>query len=180
MSPHPSTDLFNLLISAKLDPIFWNELNATDALRLDYKMFQVKAKQGDETRRIGISSVLQPASVFLDKPNCCSNIFEVMKSQGLSCYAVGTFILDPEPSRDLALFSKSREHLLNLCSYLNTTGSDLELNLIDEKDITEVYVSDDKNDIEKLSLWMSVFRQGNVKASRKMVAPLLVNFEENR
>lgn len=179
---HDRTDLFDLLISAKLDPIFWDELCAADALRLDYKVFEVVASQGGGVRRIGIASVLQPVDLFLAKSQCFETILNIMEDQDLTCFAVGTFVLTPEPSRDLALFSKSGEHLQKLCDFMTNADSNLALCPLNDNEgvVRKVEMAAASAGDGPSSIWTSLYHQENVKASRKMVAPLIVSFEENR
>ena len=72
--------LYNLLINAKTDPMFWESLSAKDAIRLDFKDFKFQnmdlsnsqSKKLSEEDRVpslsfGVASVLQSAESFLKK-----------------------------------------------------------------------------------------------------------------
>jgi inorganic pyrophosphatase/exopolyphosphatase len=82
LSLHPTirrNHLFELLMNAKTDPSFWKSLSASDAIRIDFKGFQIPSQEklslsddeSKETSRkqgsFGIASVLQSAESFLLK-----------------------------------------------------------------------------------------------------------------
>ena len=227
ISPYSSTDLFTLLSSAKLDPVFWKGLTVSDALRLDYKLFQVETVVAKKVRRIGIASVLQPVTLFFEKKDCAKAVYETMKRQNLSCYAVMTFVSQPTPTRQLVVYSHCSDHLQGMCAHLSDEQRQLDLSLAEEQhphtttstqqaplltlnvpeDIlllhsaemvdhnthpetttssstttatTTATASPHQSSSSTQHLYAKVFYQGNTRASRKMVAPLIVGFEENR
>jgi inorganic pyrophosphatase/exopolyphosphatase len=83
LSLHPTirrNHLFELLMNAKTDPLFWKSLSASDAIRIDFKGFQIDSQEklspsSDESKEtsrkqqgsFGIASVLQSAESFLLK-----------------------------------------------------------------------------------------------------------------
>lgn len=176
--PTPREELYSLLVGAKLDPHFWENLSVTDALRLDYKLFQVESRGENSVsipsgcRRIGISSVLQPLEAFYRKERHWEIVLSFMLTQDLTCFAIMTFVIDPAPKRELLLVSKSSLHLQDLQRHLSNPANGLDL-----------YAGSDAQEaisIDGVTLFASSHTQGNVRASRKVIAPLILNFEEKR
>ncbi|GAX16820.1 exopolyphosphatase [Fistulifera solaris] len=157
----PSTSLlFDALQNAKFDPLFWNPLPVEDALRLDFKIFQA----GDET--FGISSVLLSAKNFLDKEHAINSIEAFMERLQIKFFVI--------------MFAYAKDSASSLTRELLLCG----------KDASEVYAWLEREGSLQLSFReqlldrcdqpVIVLDQGNVKASRKIVAPILIQYFQTR
>lgn len=157
-------EIFNLLRNAKMDPLFWEELSAADALRMDFKHF---ATDLAPHFGVGIASVLQPLDQFIAKTDAREAVYAAIRDQNLNALVVMTYVHYPVPARDILICSPSREYTSQLSDYLK---NDFELSPLDDVDISAVFGS---------GVWSAGFRQGQVKASRKQVAPAIQKFEDS-
>lgn len=160
----PSKDkLFEALQGQKFAKDFWEGLTPLQALRLDYKSFKVQPGGS-----FGVASILQPLSDFLEKPGiweAISTYFAGEKVLVIMCLA----IVDGAPSRQLAICGQNRDMIDALVSHLDADASlGIEVTreesfVVNAKDLHTVRIA-----------------QGNSKASRKQVAPILMDFFQDR
>ena len=128
----------------------------------------------------GTSAVLLPMDDFLSKPNLFDAIYQYMTDISVDLLAVLFFYTDKargENRRQLMLCGtkKKAETLVeDMTKYLVESDDcktlEIEVRRID--DVSTCAAPGNEQLIVKL------FDQGNVKASRKQVAPLLINFFE--
>jgi exopolyphosphatase len=181
------TTLFNLLQAAKFDPEFWESLSVRDALRLDYKQFSTgDAASNSNTAVWGMSTVLLDFEAFSSKPDWGQTIREYMIERNLdllvvmlstSTVAGGDDITDGRPAtmkRQLVLCDLRKESIVNdLVDHLTGAQAPLELRLVKMLNETRALSSDSSS-----SVYVRAFHQGNAKASRKQVAPVLFDYFE--
>lgn len=158
--PRPSTSaLFDALQNAKFDPIFWDSISLADALRLDFKSF----KAAEET--FGISSVLLPAKNLLDKEDAIANIEAFMKRAHINLLGIMLAYAKDAASpltRELILSGKDSSAVL---AWLESEGS-LQLSF--------------REQLDNIDQTVIVLDQGNSRASRKQVAPILIQYFQTR
>ena len=161
-----TTKLFDILQNQKFHPDFWNALTLLQALKLDFKSFEIASPD----RSFGVASVLQPMDDFMEKHGglnslkspCLEfvNSFEVFVIMFFSfTNSIGQYT---GPQRQLVLMAKSEESLQEAASFLK---QDTTLQLEEVKRST---TSEDIN--------LVCFKQGNPKASRKQLAPILMDY----
>jgi exopolyphosphatase len=169
---------FDELSNAKLDPKLWDSLTVTEALRFDYKKFPAVNQSSQRTISIGFSSVLLPLESFCAKENLQMSILEFMEKCQVESLIVMSFYQEIEtnkPMRELMVVEKSSNSTATvtatatLSAYLETCV-DLQL--------TRLSSSTTLPDFTDIGCVMNVFNQGNVKASRKQVAPIVVEYFE--
>jgi exopolyphosphatase len=152
------TKIFDTLQSQKFHPNFWNGLSVKQALKLDYKSFS----SGDKA--FGISSVLQAMPDFMQRAQILESIQKEQLLQGLEFLAIMHFsIVDDTPMRQITLIAANRDLLELILHFMKAEGS-LQVEEVDYHQ---------KHDT---SLHMICLDQENSKASRKQVAPLLMEF----
>lgn len=182
----PDTNrIFESLQAAKFDPDFWKRLSVQDSLRLDYKRFSA-TRQGDSSKSdhntnyvFGASSVLLSMQDFLSKPDILQGIYQYMTEEAsIEILAILFFY------KDIGSGANCRQ--LILCGLQESSTG----NLVDE--MTAYLLQDGTLKLEentkendavctgKENISMRLFDQGNVKASRKQVAPLIIRFFETR
>lgn len=153
--PDPNA-LYKELQQAKFDATFWKSLSVRDALRLDYKLFSASID-------IGMSSVLMQMIDFMDAENFKESLEAYRKEQGVQLLVVMLAHDDGGKGglrRELLLSGTTDSRLDELAAYLCTETTSLEL-------------------IEKESSTVGTLRcftQGNTRASRKAVAPILLQY----
>ena len=158
----PSTEaFFNALQQSKFDVEFWEGLSTFDALRLDYKSF-------GSSKPFGISTVLVPGEHFIDKDDVLEGTLSFMQKQEIDFLAIMFSFEDDESifRRQLLLCSTSGVPHQDLVSHLNSNGLALE-------DISQTHTASLS---EKDDVTFQLFDQGLTKASRKQVAPIMVEF----
>lgn len=162
-SPDPNL-LFDTLQNQKFKSEFWDGLTALQALKLDYKSFNVDGDDRLGNRSaFGISSVLQSMSAFLKKPN----IWKCISDEYFP--AVQVFVImfmtvtNDIPTRQIVLSSPDQTLIDSLVDFMKEDGS-MQIEVIDQ--------TKDK----KTGLFVVKVEQGNSKASRKQVAPIFMNF----
>jgi exopolyphosphatase len=183
---------FNSLQNAKFDLAFWSALNVRDALRLDFKLFNPSSSHSSLAKPFGISTVLMPLTEFTRKADIISQMRRFMHEQDLDLLGVmctSTVILssdssptasnaplqhsDHKLSRELLLCSRGTAFpLRRLVDYFMNVDVSLQLepvsvNIAAESDIITT-------ETEHITIYG--FHQGNTKASRKQVAPKLLEF----
>jgi exopolyphosphatase len=148
--------VFETLQQAKFDRDFWMALSIRDALRLDYKSFRDNA--------FGIATVLISWNDFKEKKNLVAELksfVDEIQTQ-LLIVMFGYQDADGRLKRELLLYSSSE-----------TTGysRDMVADFLIAKNL-------DLHPINVDDAQLLVFVQGNAKASRKQVAPLVGEFYE--
>lgn len=150
--PVPDTSkIFDALQGAKFDRDFWMSLSVRDALRLDYKSFQ--------DNLFGISSVLMAWDDFKDMDELISGMNSFLGDCKTSVLIV---MLASQASggtlkRELVLYSSDTAEADRIANFLESS----------ELALRQVPTAPDE---------MIVYDQGNAKASRKQVAPLIQSF----
>jgi exopolyphosphatase len=154
------SELYDVLKNAKNDPHFWSSLSAADAMRVDYKAFQLSAMKASSV--VGIASVLLPIQEFKTKPDFSDSSANLLN--GLEFLVVMTFYTSPSPTREVAILSRSEENIMKAIEYCIIRGEDFNF--------TEI------SGLEKLNenCFYVSFSQGNVKMSRKQFAPFFLGF----
>ena len=168
------TSLYKALSDAKFDPHFWHSLSAADCLRHDYKQFSA-----DSEGSFGVSSVLMKLDQFLAKEGSADAMAALMQSKGLKLLAVLSFMTNPKPHRQLLLYHSSDSSAVDAAAqYLQQEAEHLELHETDGVSSS----SDSSNgnssngDCAAAAGVLRLFEQGNVAASRKQVAPALMEY----
>ena len=154
-------DLFNWLNDAKFDALFWDSLSARDALRIDYKRFESVSNHV-----YGISSVLLPIGDLLKKPSFDDIAFQFMKDKSIDLLVIMSMTVDDAgPKRGLLLFGKS-QFVDEMTDYLtkNEVASFLEMESQTNGNASSGILGFKKEYIH----------QGNIKGSRKQVAPIMM------
>jgi exopolyphosphatase len=150
-----NTKLFDTLQNQKFHPDFWRGLTTLQALKLDYKSFQVQGKS------FGVATVLQTMKDFFERPHIVPSIregFPNLKVFGIMFMT----IQDDKPQRQLALVAPAKETLEQLVVFLQSEGS-LQIK------VTTTETEEDG--------WHLVYiNQGNAAASRKQVVPILMEY----
>jgi exopolyphosphatase len=186
VQPDCST-LFHLLQTAKFDPEFWGSLSVRDALRLDYKQFSTgDAASNSNTAAWGMSTVLQDFDSFCNKADWERTISAYMIERNLDLLVVmlstssvggGDATTDDRPAtmkRELVLCDLRKGSIVNdLVGHLTGTPAPLELRLVEMLNETQALSSDTSS-----TVYVRAFHQGNAKASRKQVAPILFDYFE--
>ena len=113
----------------------------------------------------------------MQKEQAADMVLSNMTTQTLQCFAVMSFVLQPSKARAILLCSQSQAHLQALCAHLCNDTHKLDLQL-DKAE--EVVVVNSNSPHSETRLFLMAFQQGNLKASRKIIAPLMVDFEESR
>jgi inorganic pyrophosphatase/exopolyphosphatase len=202
LSLHPTirrNHLFELLMNAKTDPSFWKSLSASDAIRIDFKGFQIPSQEklSKETSRkqqgsFGIASVLQSAESFLLKADLdielnsyffplpviedCMSV-PSMSSPASSKAPVPDMLVimnlefTPQLSRSLLFFSSSEDRIRSLSAYLCAEGEALQLQEIGSRKGNPSLRACNGGDIYVLA-----YEQGNTDMSRKQIAPFLSSY----
>lgn len=177
LSNHSQTILFETLRDAKLDPNFWNQLNIIDCLKLDYKLFITN----NNVHRIGISSILQPISDFLEKDNIILNLNKFINDQDLTLLVIMSFIHKPFTKREIFIYTNAKYIYESVHQYLLNNDTDHDFQCTSNNDLNNKLKNKliiDNNNQNTTQIYYSVFNQGNVKSSRKQIAPKLLLFHE--
>jgi exopolyphosphatase len=179
--PDPSA-LFDALQSSKFDAGFWASLSVRDALRLDYKQFRAGTSTDGPVGRqlvLGMSTVLLSVRDFVSKVNFLEEVGKYMRLHGLDVLVVT--MATSSTSEDAGSANLQRQ--LILC---DLEGGSLVRGLVEhlfrpevQPDlqlavITGTITSDSASGSG--NLYFRAFDQGNAKASRKAVAPLVIDY----
>jgi len=183
-----TTAFYEALQRAKFDVEFWKSLSIRDALRLDYKQFSAATADGVSTS-FGASTVLVPLDDFLrcgsrgnddddEKVGVTSSSLFV---EGIRAYMnevdvwflgiVLSFAVDGTYRRQLVLCGKDGFPIDSMVHFLLEDGS-LKLAEIERQDVAVAAAAN--------GMTIRFFEQGNAKASRKQVVPILFNFFERQ
>jgi exopolyphosphatase len=162
-SHRPDTKaLFEYLSQSKFDRGFWSGLSAYDALRLDFKQFTTS--NGDA---FGVSSVLLPLCEFAEKSNVVLDISRFMSECQIQVLIILSMVIEgTQPKRSLQVCGLTDSEILNKITGLLIGDNALQL-------------SEVKSDIKPLEICIRQFDQGNPKASRKQVVPIILDFYES-
>mmetsp|Transcript_27816 Transcript_27816/g.61261 ORF Transcript_27816/g.61261 Transcript_27816/m.61261 type:complete len:508 (-) Transcript_27816:257-1780(-) len=173
-APDP-TKLFDKLQSAKFASDFWNGLTPEQAIRMDLKSFSIPtAIQSSFTSSLGIASILMEMNHFFDlhEDNLLETLTRVIEEDQSELFGLMFSIFgDGQRRRQLALASYDKPTLDRLINYLtvdNATTPDLELEVLHREEVNVGGTGE--------ILYLVRMEQGNVKASRKQVAPILMEF----
>ena len=162
--------LFDTLQNQKFHPDFWNSLTALQALKLDYKRFTpTGVNNNNNSINFGVSTVLQTMSDFVHKEGLLDTIqSNYGSSSDLEFFAVMFFSVDGDdtPKRQMMLASENVDLVNDLITFLMQEGS-LQLQQVEET------FPKGTND---MSLNVVYLEQGNARASRKQVAPILMDY----
>jgi exopolyphosphatase len=160
--PDPNV-FFGVLQNAKFDPTFWHSLSGRDALRLDYKSFRCGSLPGF----FGMSTVLMPMKDFLHKQNLMTNIENYMRDMQVEFLGILLAHSDETGSlhREVILVARNTFPLNEMVEFLRN-----------EPSLKLANVLYDVNWSEQFGLCIRCFTQGNNKASRKQVVPILFKF----
>ena len=157
-------ELFNMLINAKTDINFWRSLHPSDQLILDYKLFESSLSK----IFFGMSSVLLPVTEFINHIDVLTVIEDYLtenKENKLDILVIMSFVTNPTPTRELLLLSHSEERLQEIYKFIDTNHKSLDLSSID------ININ-----MKEKNLCGLAFKQGNLKMTRKQVAPILQQF----
>ena len=154
--------LYESLRKCKFDLGFWKQLSARDALRLDYKRFQAPMGQV-----FGSSSILLDMDSLLTKPNFVEETISYMNESEIPLLTVlGLKLIGQSTQRELLLCGSDRNLVNNIADYILTNPAAKKAMQSEEKALEK----------DTGALVVRHFQQGNPKASRKQVAPILLNF----
>mmetsp|Transcript_24629 Transcript_24629/g.44559 ORF Transcript_24629/g.44559 Transcript_24629/m.44559 type:complete len:921 (-) Transcript_24629:1691-4453(-) len=169
-----TTMFFHVLQDAKYDFDFWKSLSVRDALRLDYKPYYYDEKTGS---MFGISTVLMPLQDFFPKQSVMTGILDFIMEMKVDFLGI-MFAFEQcrqgcHLRRQLALCGSDRIFLDNMTQFLLQSFEEdpqSSLHLLELK--KERIVPKDSS----TGLSIQLFKQGNVKPSRKQIGPLLLDY----
>jgi exopolyphosphatase len=176
-----TTKIFESLQAAKFDPVFWKNLSIQDALRLDYKQFTVQKDPETNVAALGASSVLISLDDFSSKEDLYDGIFKYMaEDASVDFLAILFFFIDTQTGasrRQLVLCGTKAqaEALVDKISNYLLNDEDCKA-MLDLKPVDGGFSTCSGNE----NVVVKSFEQGNAKASRKQVAPLLIKFFEKQ
>jgi exopolyphosphatase len=168
---------FDALQNAKFDPSFWKALSVRDALRLDYKRFSTE--NSGTSISFGVSTVLLPMPDFVSKSNLVDGLQGYMQEADVDFLGVMlTYTVNSSGlGRQLVLCGRNPFPLEEMVKFINEQGG-LSLTEVSE-DALSSSCMDIKDNNDENGLTLRLFNQGNTKASRKQVAPILLQFFES-
>ena len=170
------TELFDTLLDAKMDIAFWRSLSAVDAMRLDFKAFTIDTDTSTgKERTYAISSVLLPIVELLEKPDIESVLDKYLRQEQHDCLLAMAFIDPSDPHRQLLVCTLDRDRAEKLDRYLlSLTEEPNPLNLIPCELIAEQASICDT--MREKGYYINIYDQGNVRVSRKQMAPIILSF----
>ena len=161
------TALFDALSGAKFDPKFWQEMSARDCLRIDYKRFSVEGES--LVQAIGMSTVLLDVRSVLAKQHFHSTMADFVSAEDVDIFGVMTMHVNDGGTwiRELLLTGRDTSLVDVFAQYL-----------LKHPDAAFLQIKEDMECLkdEKESMHTRIFSQGNVKGSRKQVAPVFLNY----
>lgn len=167
--------LFARLRDAKMDPAFWRSLTTEQCLLLDYKQQPLPPALNlpATSDEVGVSSVLQPLADFCARSDFAPACQRYMDACRLDMLVVMTFILLPDasPQRQLLVLARRPERLAQVHAFFFL---DPLLNLSDVDFPPAVAAA-----AQEAGFCLRGYKQGNVKASRKQVLPLIVQLYDS-
>ncbi|XP_077996859.1 uncharacterized protein LOC144450158 [Glandiceps talaboti] len=149
------TELFESLQSAKCD---MSGLQTSEILRKDLKCVC------NDAINIGISSVTMHLETFLERDNIMEDLGNFCTSQNIDMLVVMAITIDEEITRQLAIFTS---HHPGIKQDLIFT---LECSISPDLDLSPMVTEYDT---------MATYYQGNIKASRKKILPIVKEFLDN-
>jgi exopolyphosphatase len=167
-SHRPDTKaLFDYLSQSKFDQRFWSSLSAYDALRLDYKQFTTNNNNNDDDIHgrvaFGVSSVLLPLDEFGEKPNVVHDIIRFLSACDIQVLIILSMVIEgTQPKRSLQICGPTDSMILERITHILTNDQSLQLSKV-------------KNDVQYLNLSIRQYDQGNAKASRKQIVPIILD-----
>jgi exopolyphosphatase len=159
-----TTAFFDALQDTKYDPGFWMSLSMRDALRLDYKEYTYTDGS------FGVSTVLMPLDSFLLKHEFIAGIHRFMVEQNMNF--LGIMLAsekDGHLCRQLVLCGTESFPLPDMAQFL--LHSDYDQDSLELMEIEGISIPPDNS-----GLSFRFFDQRNVKASRKQIGPILLEF----
>ena len=170
--------LYIKLRDAKMDIVFWKALTVEECLLLDFKKQPIPTFcHGPE---LGVSSVLLPLEDFFSKPFFVQQISQYMKEQELDMLGVMTFILTPKYTRQLMIVTRNSQRLQQFQTYC--AAAQCPDNIVATLQLTNLEPEIPLSIIQAMQdcgLSIFAYQQGNVKASRKQVLPILMQFYDS-
>jgi exopolyphosphatase len=158
------TKLFDTLQNQKFRPEFWTGLTALQALKLDYKSFTVESAGNDQNAStFGVSSILQSMAEFSDKPNVWNSIADEYFPMAQFFGVMFMTFENGSPKRQILLTSPDEKLVHSLVRFLENEGS-LQIGAVAQTKDSDT------------GLYRVELEQGNAKASRKQVVPILMEF----
>ena len=157
------SNLFDWLRNAKFDSEFWNEMSTTDCLRIDYKGFQ-------NSIVFGISSILVPLFQLQTKVGFVQEMQRYTKDVNIQLLVVMSLSLDENgqnPKRELMIASPNELTADAMSEFFldaNSEASKLQLKVMEGG--CNMNLGD--------GFTIRSFLQENVEASRKQVAPVML------
>ena len=164
--------LFDKLQNAKFSPEFWNGLTAEQAIRMDYKSFAIPMSS------LGLGSILLGMDNYFDKhgDGLTETMIRIIEEDQLEILGLmfNTFGSGDQRRRQIALASHDKPTLDKLIDHLTSDNTTPVLELkVSKKEDGHASGGDGK------ILHIVRMEQGNVAASRKQVAPILMEFFKN-
>lgn len=175
---------YEMLKNCKSDPAFWLSLSPETAFKMDYKSFVATSTsiRGVIQHRIGISSILMSLDAFFAKHGSVKIMSSVVHNylRVQSFFTIMTLYDDNIDSAD-ADESVSRKTVREICFFVKQSNIkivDFVVNFISgELGLVKIVPTDNITGVEDVSVRM--FRQNNIKASRKQVIPLMTRAVES-
>jgi exopolyphosphatase len=165
---------FEALQYQKFNPKFWDKLSVQDALGLDYKEFTTGGEDVNISK-FGVATVLQSMQDFCQKENLLESIQEYIKAHddiGLLGIMFAVSNDQDELSRQLAICGPP-ELCKSMVEFLQHVDRGLDLSEARSEDLLFKNASTNSSVIKIKVVFMD---QGNVAASRKQVAPTMMNY----
>lgn len=166
--PDP-VELFRTLSGARTDPAFWRSLSSEDVLRIDFKSFVTERGR----RPFGLSTVMLSTTELLSpssSPDFVADAVAWARTRGLDLLGVMSCSLsstDGSLERRLLLLGDDPSIVAIAADFLTREEHSLELR---EEEIAESQPTTNAAAVRS-------FAQGNAKASRKRMAPILTKCE---
>ena len=210
LSLHPTirrNHLFELLMNAKTDPAFWESLTANDAIRIDFKGFQItlpeKLAQSDDVSKeasleqrgsLGIASVLQSADSFLLKSDLDSELNSYffpssVTVDGISLQIQPDVSTIPAPDMLVIMNLEFKPKLSRSILFFSSSEArirNLSAYLSAEGgalQLTELDSAHGNPSVRACSggnIYVLAYQQGNTDMSRKQIAPFLSSYYSSK
>jgi exopolyphosphatase len=189
IGPDP-TKLYEKLQSQKFSRSFWEGLSAMQGICLDYKTFQVESNPcsiegsgcGHRYDSFGISTILLDMETFWKKDDLIPTLSRFLFDNNLPLLGV-MFSFEKDNGafqRQLALISHDEDIIDRLVAFLTEEGSAAcNLLQLDVDTLVKESVRHETSDYDHRGisgLWFVKMDQRNTSASRKQVAPILIDF----
>jgi exopolyphosphatase len=165
MSNHAKNAYYDSLMNCKMDPSFWGELSCDNCLNFDFKQFDWNDGS------VGFSSILLPVTELMNKSNSLDSIQAFMVKSHLNFLIIMSLCnATTIPQRELLIVSDN-SLITNTIADKLCTDETIPLELTKMELAEEV-----ANQCDKKSIHLIAFKQGNLKASRKQLAPLICSY----